>query len=671
MEASFPATIGSKRSSLLVSSTSLATTNSAFLLQSNGESAPSAKRHRPPPPPVVMLPGQTAFRLLCPSALVGGVIGKSGSVIQLFRQETGALIRVEEAVPGCDERVILVVAATKKKENNAAEGEREVSVAQDALVRVFDRVLKVEDEKPAAGGTGSTVTCRLLASTGQVGGVMGKGGKVVARIRKETGAKIRVLPLEQLPACASPSDELIQIVGDASAVRKALIAVSRCLQNNPPLDKLQSMANRPVRSLPHGSFGNVRGEPSSRRNSLPMTGASASGPSSGGAVDHLPGGHSLRLDGADGISSSGQRMAQQEVAFRLVCSDNMVGGVIGKGGAIVKALENETGASISVAPRVSDSEDRVITVSAMEYPESQLSRAQNAVIRVHARSVEAGLEKGLVQGSEKGDSVSAKVLVQADQIGCLLGKGGTIVAEMRKATGASIWIFRQDQVPKCASKNDELVQITGTIQSVREALCMVTSRLRDNMFPNRPGSGSASLPSAVPAVGSYGVAHEATTTGPYSSHNFEKPSSLTLSIDSLTLPITDKAGLSDSFNHLSSTKLWEPQALTTGNQRGIPDIGQVLSTVRSGTDTASASKSAVITNTTVEISVPERVFGAVYGTNGSNLNIIRQISGAKVIAHDPLPGAAAGTVIISGTPEQTQSAQNLLQAFILSGPGTA
>lgn len=55
--------------------------------------------------------------------------------------------------------------------------------------------------------------------------------------------------------------------------------------------------------------------------------------------------------------------------------------------------------------------------------------------------------------------MSARILVSADQIGCLLGKGGAIVAEMRKASGAGIWIFRQDQVPKCASKNDELVQV--------------------------------------------------------------------------------------------------------------------------------------------------------------------------------------------------------------------
>lgn len=39
----------------------------------------------------------------------------------------------------------------------------------------------------------------------------------------------------------------------------------------------------------------------------------------------------------------------------------------------------------------------------------------------------------------------------------------------------------------------------------------------------------------------------------------------------------------------------------------------------------SGSKSALVTNTTVDIMVPEHVMGAVYGENGSNLGRIRQV----------------------------------------------
>ncbi|GKV37131.1 hypothetical protein SLEP1_g45192 [Rubroshorea leprosula] len=80
----------------------------------------------------------------------------------------------------------------------------------------------------------------------------------------------------------------------------------------------------------------------------------------------------------------------------------------------------------------------------------------------------------------------------------------------------------------------------------------------------------------------------------------------------------------------------------------------------------SGKKSAIVKNTTVEIIVPEDVFGCVYGKDGCNLAHLRQISGAKVEVHNPRPGESEGTVVISGTPERTQAAQSLLQAFILS-----
>lgn len=74
---------------------------------------------------------------------------------------------------------------------------------------------------------------------------------------------------------------------------------------------------------------------------------------------------------------------------------------------------------------------------------------------VYSRSVEAAIEKGL----EKGLSVTARLVIPSNQVGCLLGKGGVVVSEMRKATGASIRITGTDQVPKCASDNDQVVQV--------------------------------------------------------------------------------------------------------------------------------------------------------------------------------------------------------------------
>merc|ERR1719498_1286184 len=48
------------------------------------------------------------FRLLCPTARIGRVIGKEGKVIKATRAETGARVKVAAATRGVDERVILV-----------------------------------------------------------------------------------------------------------------------------------------------------------------------------------------------------------------------------------------------------------------------------------------------------------------------------------------------------------------------------------------------------------------------------------------------------------------------------------------------------------------------------------------------------------------------------------
>lgn len=48
----------------------------------------------------------------------------------------------------------------------------------------------------------------------------------------------------------------------------------------------------------------------------------------------------------------------------------------------------------------------------------------------------------------------------------------------------------------------------------------------------------------------------------------------------------------------------------------------------------SGSKSALVTNTTVDIMVPEHVMGAVYGENGSNLGRIRQVFSFKPFTYN-------------------------------------
>ncbi|XP_068657384.1 KH domain-containing protein HEN4-like [Aristolochia californica] len=617
--------------------------------------ANGAFKRRSRPSPIVLSPGNVAFRILCHVSKVGAVIGKSGSVVTLIRLETGSKIRVEEPRPDCDECVILVTGpdAPKKKisvKNVSStwviDGEdmREVSPAQEALVRVFERIFdgNIQTE-------GSTpVHCRLLAPEGHVGPVMGKGGRVVEKIRKETGARIRVLSSGQLPVGACPTDEVIQITGDILSVKQALIAVSCCLQDIPSSHEAQATVNRSGRPAPHGtSCADISGIHNFRGNLQPA---------SGGSVDYAARNQPPFIH-TDRNFPLKQNTMQQEVKFRLLCSNDKVGGVIGRSGSIVKAMQNETGASISVGATVTGSSERAITISSVENLESQYSPAQNAVLRVFSRFIEAGMEKGK-EGPAKGVPVSARLLILSSQVGCFMDIGGLLMSEMRTATGAGIRLFGGDQVPKCACENEEVLQINGDFANVRNALFSVTSKLREMLISSKPldDDGGGLHTSTLPELtNSRCKEHGSSGTRSCIVQDPDNQTSLALTMDRLQL--------SHSIEGSSSPGLWTPQ-IDCENPRSFANNGRGLSPMQEIMELKGGNKPTVQTNTTLEIAIPVHSIGSVYGEGGSNLNRIRYISGATVVIHDQ-PGRHEGLVIVSGTPHQTQVAQSLLQAFIL------
>lgn len=151
----------------------------------------------------------TVFRYLCPVKKIGSVIGRGGDIVKQLRMETRAKIKIGEAVPGCDERVVTIFSASDAT-NDGGDGERVLfSPAQDALFRVHDRVVAAD------GGDGSdgerNVTAKMLVPSDQIGCVLGRGGQVVQNIRSETGAHIRIIKDRNMPLCALSSDELIQV----------------------------------------------------------------------------------------------------------------------------------------------------------------------------------------------------------------------------------------------------------------------------------------------------------------------------------------------------------------------------------------------------------------------------------------------------------------------------
>lgn len=56
----------------------------------------------------------------------------------------------------------------------------------------------------------------------------------------------------------------------------------------------------------------------------------------------------------------------KEFSLRFVCPSENIGAVIGKGGAIIKQIRQESGAFVTVHSSVAEGDDCLITVSAKE-----------------------------------------------------------------------------------------------------------------------------------------------------------------------------------------------------------------------------------------------------------------------------------------------------------------
>ncbi|CAK7326109.1 unnamed protein product [Dovyalis caffra] len=419
----------------------------------------------------------TVYRYLCPLRKIGSIIGKGGEIAKQLRADSKSNVRISEAMPGYDERIVTIYSSSEETNLFGETGEY-ICPAQDALFMVHDRVIAEdlnnaaaaeEEEEEDKFGEVQQVTVRMLVPTDQIGCVIGKGGQVIQNIRSETRAQIRITKDEHLPPLALSTDELLLIYGEPSVVRKALYQVATRLHENPSRSQhllLSSSANMyqsggmfvtPNAGAPLlGLYGNYKGGWSS----------------------------SFYPDQRDEASA-------KEFSLRLVCPTANIGGVIGKGGGIIKQIRQESRASIKVDSSGAEGDDCIIFISAKEFFEDQ-SSTMNAALRLQPRCSDK-TEK------ESGDSViTTRLLVGRSQIGCLMGKGGAIISEMRNLTRANIRIISEDNLPKVAGEDDEMVQITGSLEVASNALLQVILRLKSNLF-GRDGA-LTTFPPALPYI---------------------------------------------------------------------------------------------------------------------------------------------------------------------------
>nr|XP_011470209.1 PREDICTED: KH domain-containing protein At4g18375 isoform X2 [Fragaria vesca subsp. vesca] len=584
----------------------------------------------------------TSYRILCHDMKAGGVIGKSGSIIKSIRQHTGAWINVHELVPGDEERII-EISDTRRRD---PEGRMPAfSPAQEALFLVHERILESEvggggaeeeDEYGGGGGgnRGTRVATRLVVSRMHVGSLLGKGGKIIEQMRMETKTQIRVLPRDHnLPRCVSMSEEIVQVVGDPNNVKSAVEIISSRLRESQHRDRnnFHGRAHSPERFFPPEDDYIPHMNNAGRKSSM-----------DGSGYGSRLSGHNTRNNnygsrssgymiepGSVPMDDSVQPFYGEDLVFRMLCPVDKVDLVLGESDGIIELLQNEIGVDVRATDPVAGADEQIIIISSEEGPDDELFPAQEALLHIQTRIVD------LIP--DRDNIITTRLLVSSSDIGCLEGRDGSL-SDMRRLTGANIQILPREELPPCVSGNDMLLQIVGEIKAARDALVEVTSRLRSHLY--RELFQKDTMPLSVPGPASSALDYinpvrEARTGN--------GPSIATYQNVQTTQPSKDSGVVVSEAVKQNENERRED--VLTGLNR-IPVT--------------------LVTRSILEVVIPEKAVSKLITKSKNMLAQISELSGARVTLVEDSPEVAQKIIQISGTPEQTERAQSLLQGFILS-----
>ncbi|MEJ1288110.1 poly(rC) binding protein 3 [Cricetulus griseus] len=294
------------------------------------------------------------------------------------------------------------------------------------------------ESKVSEGGLNVTLTIRLLMHGKEVGSIIGKKGETVKKMREESGARINISE-------GNCPERIVTITGPTDAIFKAFAMIAYKFEE----DIINSMSNSPATSKP-------------------------------------------------------------PVTLRLVVPASQCGSLIGKGGSKIKEIRESTGAQVQVAgDMLPNSTERAVTISGtpdaiiqcvkqicvvmLESPPKGATipyrpkPASTPVIfaggqqltKLHQLAMQQtpfpplGQTNPAFPGLDASPPASTHELtIPNDLIGCIIGRQGTKINEIRQMSGAQIKIANATE-----GSSERQITITGTPANISLAQYLINARL--------------------------------------------------------------------------------------------------------------------------------------------------------------------------------------------------
>ncbi|KIW96511.1 uncharacterized protein Z519_03580 [Cladophialophora bantiana CBS 173.52] len=310
----------------------------------------------------------------------------------------------------------------------------------------------------------SQLTLRAIVSTKEAGVIIGKAGKNVADLREETGVKAGVSKVVQ-----GVHDRVLTVTGPLSGIAKAYSLVAKGLLEGAPQmgmgGVIQNNGTHPIRLLiSHNQMGTIIGR-------------------QGLKIKHI--------QDVSGVRMVAQKEMLPQSTERIVEVQGTPEGIdkavweIGK--CLVDDWQRGTGTVLyNPAVRVQVGSGPLPPAvgsggmsggnfggSGRSYNRTG-NGADFSETRTYNRSADAPRGGGIPMVTEDGEEVQTQnISIPADMVGCIIGRGGAKISEIRKSSGARISIAKAPH----DDTGERMFTIMGSASANERALYLLYENL--------------------------------------------------------------------------------------------------------------------------------------------------------------------------------------------------
>ncbi|KAI2796219.1 Poly(rC)-binding protein 3 [Blomia tropicalis] len=296
------------------------------------------------------------IRLIMQGKEVGSIIGKKGDNIKRFREESGAKITISDG--SCPERIVTVTGSTDsilKAFALIAHKFEEVSNDPTNFTSMSHSQMNLSGNGQngksncsiGSSGGSSPVSLKLIVPASQCGSLIGKGGSKIKEIRESTGASIQVAS-EMLP---NSTERAVTLSGSADSITKSIYQICCVMLESPP--KGPTIPYRPKPAMPPVFFAGGQAYTIQGQFAIPhpdVTATLASLANSAASMGH----HTPTAANAGVVAT---------VTTEMTIPNDVIGSIIGKGGAKINEIRQLSGATIKINNCEEGTKDRVVIVS--------------------------------------------------------------------------------------------------------------------------------------------------------------------------------------------------------------------------------------------------------------------------------------------------------------------